>query len=228
MTTVDTIKTYRTNDLYLRDNRSVIKPADTAKTAGTGKTAPVESRAAKTDTVTLSGDVGLARLREALGLPPTGKLSREDFQTAADSDEETIRTSLESAMAKLGVDEDQTVSLSMNTKGKIVIKESFSQKAALEKQLNSDEDFKTGFTRLSTNTEILDFAADLQTETRSMSLASFMNNESGDSGWNALLKIAETYNELKSGKDPLQIIAGLSHSRTPFELVHPPGEDPAV
>jgi len=228
MITVDTIKTYRTNDLYLRDNRSVIKPADTAKTSGAGKTAPAESRANQKDTVTLSGDVGVARLREALGLPPTGKLSREDFQTAADSDEETIRASLESAMAKLGIDETQTVSLSLNTKGKIVIKETFSQKAALEKQLNSDEAFKAGFSRLSTNTEILDFAADLQAGTGSMSLASFMNSESSDSGWNALSKIAETYNELKSGKDPLQIIAGLSHSRTPFELVHPPVEDTTV
>jgi len=228
MTTVDTIKTYRTNDLYLRDNRSVIKPADTAKTSGTGKTAPAESQAIQKDTVTLSSDVGVARLREALGLPPTGRLSRENFQTAADSDEETIRASLESAMDKLGVDENQTVSLSLNAKGKIVIKETFSQKAALEKQLNSDETFKAGFSRLSTNTEILDFAADLQAGTRSMSLASFMNSESSDSGLNSLLKIAETYNELNSGKDPLQIIAGLSRRETPFELVHPPGEDTAV
>lgn len=228
MTTVDTIKTYRTNDLYLRDNRSVIKPADTAKTSGTGKSASTENQAVKKDTVTLSGDVGVARLREALGLPPTGRLSREDFQTAADSGEETIRASLESAMAELGVDENQTVSLSLNAKGKIVIKESFSQKATLEKQLNSDEAFKASFTRLSTNTEILDFAADLQTSAGSTNLASFMNSQSSDSGLNSLLKIAETYNELKSGKDPLQIIAGLSHSQTPFELVHPSGEDPAV
>ena len=228
MATVDTIKTYRTNDLYLRDNRSVIKPADTAKTSGAGKTAPAESQANQKDTVTLSSDVGVARLREALGLPPTGRLSREDFQTAADSGEESIRASLESAMEGLGVDANQTVSLSLNTKGKIVIKETFSQKAALEKQLNSDESFKAGFSRLSTNTEILDFAADLQTKARSMSLASFMNSESEDSGWNALSKIAETYNELKSGKDPLQIIAGFSRRETPFELVHPPVEDTAV
>nr|NJM04498.1 hypothetical protein [Desulfobacula sp.] len=225
MATVDTIKTYRTNDLYLRDNKSVIKPADTAKTAGSGKTASTESPAVKTDTVTLSGDVAVARMREALGLPPTGRLSREDFQTAADSGEEAVRANLDSAMEKLGVDPDQTVSLSLNTKGKLVIKETFPQKAALEKQLNSDEAFKAGFTRLSTNTEILDFAADLQTGARSMSLASFMNNESGDSDWNSLFKLAEDFNELKSGKDPLQIIAGLSHRETPFELVHPAGED---
>lgn len=225
MTTVDTIKTYRTNDLYLRDNKSVIKPTDTAKTTGAGKTASAESQAIKTDTVTLSSDVGVARLREALGLPPTGRLSREDFQTAADTDEEAVRESLESAMAELGVDEAQTVSLSLNTKGKIVIKESFSQKTALEKQLNSDEAFKAGLSRLSTNTEILNFVADLQADAGSMNLASFMNSESEDSGMNALLKIAETYNELKSGKNPLEIIAGLSHSRTPFELVHPAGED---
>jgi hypothetical protein len=228
MTSVNPTKTYMLNDLYLRDNRSVIKPADTAKTDGTGKNASAESQAIKKDTVTLSSDVGVARLREVLGLPPTGKLSREDFQTAADSDEETIRASLESAMAKLGVDENQTVSLSLNAKGKIVIKETFFQKAALEKQLNSDEAFKAGFSRLSTNTEILDFAADLQTSARSMSLASFMNSESSDSGMNALLKIAETYNELNSGKDPLQIIAGLSRQETPFELVHPAGENTAV
>ena len=228
MTSVNTAKTYMLNDLYLRDNRSVIKPADTAKTDGTGKTASAESQTAKTDTVTLSSDVAAARLREALGLPPTGKLSREDFQTAADSDEETIRASLESAMEELGVDENQTVSLSLNTKGKIVIKETFSQKAALEKQLNNDDTFKTGFSRLSTNTEILNFAADLQTGTRSMSLASFMAGESEDSGWNSLFKIAETYNELKSGKDPLEIIAGLSRQETPFELVHPAGEDTAA
>ena len=227
MTTVDTIKTYMLNDLYLRDNRSVIKPADTAKTSGTGKTTSAESQAIQKDTVTLSSDVGVARLREALGLPPTGKLSREDFQTAADSDEETIRASLESAMEGLGVDANQTVSLSLNTKGKIVIKETFSQKTALEKQLNSDEAFKAGFSRLSTNTEILGFAADLQTGTGNMSLASFMNSESSDSGLNARLKIAETY-KLKSGKYPLQIIAGLSRRETPFELVHPPGEDTAV
>ncbi len=101
MATVDTIKTYRTNDLYLKDKRSVIKPADTAKTSGTGKTASAESQAIQKDTVTLSGNVGVARLREALGLPPTGRLSRENFQTAADAGEETIRASLESAMAKL-------------------------------------------------------------------------------------------------------------------------------
>jgi hypothetical protein len=228
MATVDTIKTYRTNDLYLRDNRSVIKPADTAKTDGTGKNVSTESQAIKTDTVTLSSDVGVARLREALGLPPTGKLSRQNFQSAADSGEKAVRAILESTMADLGVDETQTVSLSLNTKGKIVIKETFSQKAALEKQLNSDEAFKAGFSRLSTNTEILDFAADLQTNAGSMSLASFMGGESEDSSLNTLLKLAETYNELKSGKNPLQIIAGLSRRETPFELVHPAGEDTAV
>ena len=59
-----------------------------------------------------------------------------------------------------------------------------------------------------------------------MSLVSFMNSGSEDSD-TSLFKIAETYNELKSGKDPLAIIAGLSHRETPFALVHAPGEDSA-
>lgn len=224
MTIVSNAETYKTNDLYLWDNRSVTKSTATAKTAATAAT---ESQAIKNDTVTLSSDVSIARLRESLGLLPTGKLSREDFETVADSDEKSVEEALESAMAELGIDENQTISLSLNDKGKIVIKESFSKKTELEKQLNNDEDFMANFSRLSANSEILDFTTELQTSSKSMNLLSFMNNESDEDDWSSLLKLAETYNELKSGKDPLEIITSISHQETPFEFVHKPEEETA-
>jgi len=218
MTSVINSETYKTNDLYLWDNKNVTKSTATAKAA----TAAAESQAIKNDTITLSSDVSIARLRENLGLLPTGKLSREDFETVADSDEKSVETALESAMAELGIDEDQTISLSLNDKGKIVIKESFSKKTELEKQLNNDEEFVADFSRLSANREILDFTTELQASSKSMNLLSFMNNESDEDDWSSLLKLAETYKELKSGKDPLEIITSISHQETPFEFVHNP------
>lgn len=227
MVSINNTEAYRTNDLYGSTNRSVIETTDTAKTTKAGKAASTESSSLKKDTVTLSKDVNLARQREAMGLAPTGRLSREDFQTVADADEKTIQEALESTMNELGIDKDQKVSLSLNAKGKIVIKEKFSAKADLEKQLNNDEGFKATFNRLSTNSEILDFSTNLQKNANSMSLVSFMNGDSDDSDWNSLLEIAKTYNELKSTDNPLETITRISRKETPFEFVHAPRENKA-
>ncbi len=227
MVSINNTEAYRTNDLYSNNNKSVIETTDTAKTTGTDKADPTESPAIKKDTVTLSKDVPVARLREAMGLAPTGRLSREDFETVVDADEKTVKETLESAMEGLGIDKDQKVSLSLNAKGKIVIKEKFAAKTDLEKQLNNDEGFKATFSRLATNSEFLDFSTNLQTKSHSMSLVSFMNGDSDESDWNHLFELADTYNQLKSSKDPLETISMVSHKENPFEFVHAPKENTA-
>ncbi|MBI9090607.1 MAG: hypothetical protein JEZ12_15430 [Desulfobacterium sp.] len=227
MVSISNTEAYRTNDRYGSSNKNVIETTDTAKTTEAGKTASTDNSVIKKDTVTLSKDVPLAQQREAMGLPPTGRLAKEDIQAVADADEKKVKAALESTMEALGIDKDQEVSLSLDAKGKIVIKEKFEGKADLEKQLNNDEGFKATFNRLATNNEFLDFTTNLQTKSNSMSLVSFMNGDSDDSDWSALLKIAETYNQLKATKDPLETISMISHKETPFEFVHAPKENTA-
>ncbi|MCP4114262.1 MAG: hypothetical protein GY737_02460 [Desulfobacteraceae bacterium] len=228
MVSINNTEAYKTNDRYNSNNKNVIETTDTAKTAEAAKAAPKESSTIKKDTVTLSKEVPIARKREAMGLAPTGRLSREDFQTVADSDKEAVKAALESTMEALGIDKDQKVSLSLNAKGKIVIKEKFSAKADLEKQLNNDKAFKATFNRLATNTQILDFSTTLQSKANSMSLVSFMNGDSNDSDWNHLLELADTYNELQSGDNPLETITRMSSKEAPFEFVHGPKENKAA
>ncbi len=227
MASINNTEAYSTNDLYSSNNKNVIETTDTAKTNEADKTTSTENSAIKKDTVTLSKDVSLARQREAMGLPPTGRLAKEDIQSVADADEKKVKEALESAMEALGIDKEQKVSLSLDAKGKIVIKEEFAAKANLEKQLNNDEGFKATFNRLAANSEFLDFTTNLQTTSNSMNLMSFMNGDSDDSDWSSLLEIAETYNQLKSAKDPLETISMMSHKETPFEFVHAPKENTA-
>jgi hypothetical protein len=227
MVSINNTEAYRNNDRYSANNKNVIETTDTAKTAGADKAASTESPAIKKDTVTLSKDVPLAQRREAMGLAPTGRLSREDFENVVDADEKAVKEALETAMEELGIDKKQKVSLSLNDKGKIVIKEKFTGKSDLEKQLNNDEGFKVAFNRLATNNEFLDFTTHLQTKTHSMSLVSYMNGDSDDSDWSHLFELAETYDQLKSTKDPMETISTMSHQETPFEFVHAPKENTA-
>ncbi len=208
--------TYNTNNLYYSPSEETTnlsrESADTASENETESTT-------REDTVTLSPDVARAKAREAMGLNPTGRLKLADFKTAAAKQEESVKSMLGAAMEYLGIDRDQQVSLTVDADYRIVIGEDFSGKNVLEDVLNDDGAFELGFKGLSTNSEILNYAKDLQT--RTTSLADYFN---ADSSQDDLLSLAYKYTEIKSSGNSLETLMGISKSEQPYTFVHNPTE----
>jgi len=173
------------------------------------------------DRVTLSKGVAEARTREAMGLNPTGRLTLNDFKTAAENQEKIVDSTLTSLIKELGVDENQKISFSLNEKGGITINEKFPQKTKMEKILNEDMEFSLTFNRLSANTEILDFTKSFQSN--KTSLADFMNSDS-DSDWSNLTSLASEYSKIKSSDNSLSTLLGISRKEVPYTFTHDPGK----
>ncbi len=204
--------TYNTNNLYYSPSE------ETSTLSREGGDTTFENEAESTtrgDTVTLSPDVARAKTREAMGLNPTGRLKLEDFKTAAAKQEESVKSMLGSAMEYLGIDRDQQVSLTLDADYRIVIGEDFSGKSELENVLNDDGAFELGFKGLSTNSEITNYAKELQS--RTTSLADYFN---ADISQDDLLSLASKYEDIKSSGNSLETLMGISRIEQPYTFVH--------
>lgn len=167
------------------------------------------------DTVTLSSEVAAAKTRESMGLAPTGPLKLGDFERAAKTQEEYIQKKLKAAMKDAGIQADQDITLALDSKSRITIKEGFQNKSKLEKALNEDKDFLKTFKSLSANSEVLDYTRELKTRTSHTNLAEFMNS---DSDWSDIISLASKYAELKASSNPLETIVGICKSTNPYEF----------
>ncbi len=165
--------------------------------------------------VSLSEGVAEARVRENMGLNPTGPLQLGDFKRAAETQEEIVQSGLEDAIATLGINPDQQISLSVDSEFNITIAESFPGKSDLEKALNEDPEFELAFKQMSANQEIMSFADSLTT--RNASLVNFMGD---DSSWEDILSMAKKYDNLKSTDASLTNLLGLSKTATPYTYTH--------
>lgn len=165
--------------------------------------------------VSLSTEVAEARTREFMGLAPTGPLKLGDFETAADTQEEIVQSKLAAAVKKLGIDEKQKMSLTLDSENNIIISESFSGKADLLEELNSDDEFGLAFRQMSANREILNFTENLTTQ--SSSLANYMNT---DSDWDSILSVARKYEEIKAAGNSLNTLVRLSKMENPYTYVY--------
>ncbi len=183
---------------------------DTTDTAQTQKN--------KEDTVSLSPDVSLAKKREELGHMPTGKLTKKDFEAAVKSDEKAVEEVLQSIIESFELESKQVITFSRDSDGSISINEEFDQKEEIEDLLNSDSAFVQKFNRLSSNNEILNFSKKIQESNSNVSLLSILNNQSNSSDSNSLFMIAERYKELKSAKDPFDLLTNISRKETPFSM----------
>ncbi len=168
------------------------------------------------DTVTLSNGIAAAKTREAMGLNPTGPLKLGDFEKAAETQEEWIRTRLESAMKDAGISTDQDITLTLDSKSKIAIKENISNRSSLEKALNEDKEFLNTFKSLSANNEVLDYTNGIKTQISNTTLADFMNS---DSDWSDIMAVASKYTELKVSDNPIQTILGICRDSNPYEYI---------
>jgi len=167
--------------------------------------------------VSLSKAVETAKLREAMGLEPTGRLKLGDFKTAAENQEKAVTQKLAQAMEELGIKKDQTISLSLDSEYNLTISESFSGKSKLVKALNSDTAFMASFKQLSANQQVVDYTENLTS--RQTSLTDFMDD---DSGWDGIMALANQYREIKSAGNSLTGLLGLSRSEAPYTYVHDP------
>ncbi len=122
--------------------------------------------------VSLSEGVAEARVRENMGLNPTGPLTLGAFESAAVIQEEIVQDRLEDAIDTLGIDPNQQISLTVDSEFNITIAESFPGKSDLEKALNEDPEFELAFKQMSANREIMSYADSLTT--RSSALVNFM------------------------------------------------------
>lgn len=165
--------------------------------------------------VSLSKGAETAKLRESIGLKPTGRLKLGDFERVSDEKEKEISEKVSELMEELGIDKNQKVSISLDSNSKLKIAESFKGKDKLLKALNSDDDFKSDFQKLSTNREVVDFAKKLTT--MKPSLTDYLNK---DASWDSIMASAKKHTELKTSSNSLGNLLDLSHQETPYTFVH--------
>ena len=216
MTLITSTSAYNSGNLY----------KSAGETASTGSSASPNAKSQEKDetranttgvTVSLSKEVESAKARESIGLNPTGRLKMGDFQAVADEREKTVSEKLAAAMKRLGIDEDQKISISLDDNDDIAIAESFPGKSELLTELNSDTEFELAFKQLSANKQILNFTSDLTA--RSASLVNFMND---DSDWDSIISLAKKYEENKAAGNSLGALLGMSRAESPYTYVYDP------
>ena len=201
---------------YSSENERVIKNNDVIPYVKPKKTIDKMGVVGKKDRVSLSNGVEIAKLRESLGLNPTGKLNKEDVEKVAVVDKEKISAWLKSAINDLNI-ESNNISFSLNRNGKIEINGSFVDKQTLQRKMNNDNEFVRDFERLSTNKEITDYADNTKTRVKGTNLFSVINNESA---FESLSKTATNYGQSRENVDPLVKLMQLSRQNNPFEFTY--------
>lgn len=162
-------------------------------------------------TVSLSEDVTDARVRENLGLTPTGRLTLGQFEAAADAQEETVKRRLAEILEAQGLDPEMSLTLSVDSDHDIIISESFPGKSKLQKALNNDPEFELAFKQMTSNREVAGYATSLTQ--RNTSLVNYM---SGESSWEDILSMAKKYDSITSGPANLTSLLGWSKTEAPY------------
>ncbi|MCG8617782.1 MAG: hypothetical protein MI802_16320 [Desulfobacterales bacterium] len=215
MSIVTDTSVYSTNNPYLYSGETAAKEAS----AGTAESTESETTTTPSDavSVSLSGGVADARLRENMGLNPTGRLTLGDFRDAADTQEEIVAAKLEDTMTGLGLDPGMALNLSVDADFNITIAESFPGKSELQKALNEDPEFELAYKQMTANREVADYADSLTQ--KSVSLASFMGD---NSSWEDIMSMARKYDDMKSTSTGLTSLLGMSKTETPYTYTYTP------
>jgi len=212
-----------TASLQSNDNRLIAQPAPPADSASPKASVPSPARSADAgDRVSFSPEVGVARFRESLGLKPTGKLTRKNFEEQTQSDQAGVRNILQAKLDKLApgaTDRIGAITLQQDSKGKIQVTGDWPGKTELTKSLNADTEFTKIFTRLSRNSGILSYADQMAKGDQKASLSDYLNSsETADSHLSSLL---QQYSSLKNSKNVLASLVDLSRSGgKPFSMTY--------
>ncbi len=206
---------YNNNNLYNTPTEKLTNGTQASK--GEASKRDTVSSIPKGDRVTLSKEALIAQTKEAMGLNPNGRLKREDLEAAAEKQEKTVASTLASFMKDMGVEKDQKISLSLDEKSKIVIKEKFPGKSALEQKLNEDPSFSLAFRSLSANNEVLSYA-----KSHGKNMPSLVDVMNSGSDWDDISSLASRYSEIKSSTNPLATLISLGRSQEPYTFTHDP------
>lgn len=219
MLAIGTAAYQNASSLLTADNRLIRQAAST--TSATSQASALASTASTSaDRVSLSPEVDAARLRESLGLNPTGKLRRQDFEAMIQSDQEgvrqTMRTALDTLAPGAAGDTVGTLTLSQDAKGRIQVAGDWPGKDELAKKLNADPEFSKMFARLEVNSGLVNYADQMVGGEQGATLADYLDSDSADSNLSTLL---QQYDSLKSSKNSLASLIDLSSSAgKPFSL----------
>ncbi len=209
--------TYTTSSYY----DLITDSASSTKSSSTGSSNQSEESGSSSSgyTVSFSSDLSMARIQEALGLEPTGKLKLKELETVSEDREEFVSSTLAQTMESLGIDPDQEFTVYLGSENEIYISGDFAGKDELEDALNENEDFTKAFTQLTANQSILDYITELQSSVQNKS-ASLMDYMDSDSDLNDLLSLAAEYKSIKSSSNMMGTLLDLSTSETPYSYAY--------
>ena len=151
------IKAYQTTDPLSLAQDAGVRSSRTRQTDTTSATTPKTTKSAGTssgDRVTLSPEVALARLRDELGLTPSGNISKDQLEEARIASASNVNNALTRHMESVGIPTDRPLTLTSGSKGTIRVEGSDRAARQLETALNKDEAFKKGFEAATTHIKL--------------------------------------------------------------------------
>lgn len=202
---------------YPGENKQILRKNDTAPVVGSKKSTAQIALDSKRDRVTLSDGVVVAKLREELGLNPTGSLVKQDIEVAATADKDKIFELLDIKVPHIGIESNKKIPLSLSENGKIIVGGRFRGKAELQKVLNNEDEFVNSFERFSMNKGILDYTDNLDTHIIGMNLFAVINDDPTPV---PLTKTATHYKQSRSATDPLVKLIQLGRQNNPHEFIY--------
>ena len=203
---------YFADNLYYRINSPAIETEPSTDEKGSRTK---EANSASEDRVTFSAGLSLAQTREAIGLNPTGKLKLKDLEDVVQDRRDSVSVTLTQTIQSLGIELDEEISLSLDSKDNISISGDFPEKSELEKALSENEEFITAFKQLSANKSILDHISQLQSNVQNIQVT-LVDYFSSDTDFNDLLALADKYEGLKDSDNKLRSFLDLSSTQHPY------------
>ena len=204
-----------TNDPTRPNAHPAVAAITTQPSAPSTPNAPAPTRAP--DKVSLSPEVRAAQTRESLGLPPTGSLKLKDFQETAKTQATTVDKTIAQRATALGIDPNQAMTLTLDTKGRIQIQEKFAGKDELAKTLNQDKAFLNEFEKCRACNGILDL-------TRGLPLAqtATTNLLTQDTDWEDILSLAKRQKLIKNSTDDLATLVTIGQKELSYKHAYSP------
>lgn len=210
------IKAYNALNSYQTGKSELesITAAAKRKVENTGKE---DGQVGKSDRVSISGAAQTARFKALLGLDPTNKkLTKSELEGAAKKDRTAVNEFLKEFTEKAGLPEGTKLGLTADDKGKIHITGKVEHRAELEKALNSNDEFRDAFNRLSINERFLDFPNQINREIHAQqtTLLDYMGGGGPD-----LSQLINDFESAKTMNDPFSSMMMYTGNYTqPFTL----------
>ncbi|TWI68207.1 hypothetical protein LZ24_02581 [Desulfobotulus alkaliphilus] len=171
------------------------------------------------DRVSLSPEVEAAKLRESLGLPIRGKITKEIMENSRKAIEETVHHQIAQARQNAGIPEDAEILVRLTAKGDIRVNSGVKGSWELEKGLQEDKGFKEAFASLGMHQGLNSLGQTGKPEARQQFSAFFDAGEE-----RSLSLISRDYNSLRQSADPLQALVLQARKQHPeFTFRHDNG-----